>query len=38
MKAMLVFAAERHIESVVNIMPFAKVNEAIDMVIKEMLR
>jgi D-arabinose 1-dehydrogenase-like Zn-dependent alcohol dehydrogenase len=34
MKAMLAFAAERNIESVVNIMPFAKVNEAIDMVRK----
>ena len=34
MKAMLAFAAERNIESVVNIMPFAKVNEAIGMVRK----
>jgi D-arabinose 1-dehydrogenase-like Zn-dependent alcohol dehydrogenase len=34
MTAMLAFAAERNIESVVNIMPVAKVNEAIDMVRK----
>ena len=34
MEAMLAFAAERNIESVVRIMPFAKVNEAIDMVRK----
>jgi D-arabinose 1-dehydrogenase-like Zn-dependent alcohol dehydrogenase len=32
MNAMLAFAAEHNIESVVNIMPFAAVNEAIDMV------
>ena len=38
MEAMLAFAAERHIKSVVGIMPFAKVNEAIDMVRKEMLQ
>jgi alcohol/geraniol dehydrogenase (NADP+) len=32
MMAMLAFAAEHNVESIVDIMPFAKINEAIDMV------
>jgi D-arabinose 1-dehydrogenase-like Zn-dependent alcohol dehydrogenase len=32
MEAMLAFAAERNIESAVHTMPFARMNDAIDMV------